>query len=83
MNWLNGFKGRVETDVSLANLTWFRLGGPARWLVAPRDREELADLLRRAYAGGAWSRGGGGGARGLGGGWGPATGLSPGRATWC
>lgn len=56
MNWLKGFKGRVETDVSLADLTWFRLGGPARWLVAPRDRAELADLLRRAYGEGVRMR---------------------------
>lgn len=56
MSWLKGFKGRVETDVPLANLTWFRLGGPARWLVAPRDRAELADLLRRAYTEGVRTR---------------------------
>lgn len=29
-------------------MTWFRLGGPARWLCRPRDAEELARLVRRA-----------------------------------
>jgi len=29
-------------------LTWFRLGGPARYLVSPGSREELADIVRRA-----------------------------------
>ncbi len=48
MNWLNGYAGRVETDVPLADLTWFKLGGRARWLVSPRSEEELADALRRA-----------------------------------
>jgi len=31
----------------LADLTWLRLGGPVRWLVAPADVESLAQVLRR------------------------------------
>jgi UDP-N-acetylmuramate dehydrogenase len=33
--------------VPLAPLTWFRLGGPAEWLVEPRNEEELAVVLHR------------------------------------
>lgn len=29
-------------------MTWFRLGGPARWLCRPRDTDELGRLVRRA-----------------------------------
>lgn len=31
----------IRPQVSLANLTSFRVGGPAEWYVAPRGREEL------------------------------------------
>lgn len=48
MNWLNGFNGRVETDVPLAGLTSFNLGGPARWVVSPATCEALGDVMRRA-----------------------------------
>jgi len=48
MNWLTGYAGRVETDVSLAPLTSFNLGGPARWMVWPADEDSLSELLRRA-----------------------------------
>lgn len=47
MNWWNEFADRVEHDVPLARLTWFRLGGPARYLFRPRDGEDLARFLRR------------------------------------
>ncbi len=47
MNSFNGFKGRVDADAPLADLTWFKLGGPARWLVSPGSRQELRDALRR------------------------------------
>ncbi len=39
-------RGRVQADVALAPLTWFRVGGPAEALVRPADAADLADLLR-------------------------------------
>lgn len=48
MNWLREFSDRVQTQVSLAPLTWFRLGGPARFLFRPRDTDDLASFLRYA-----------------------------------
>lgn len=55
MSWLSGFEPIVQADAPLAPLTWYRLGGPARWLVSPRDVVELAAVLRRMRdAGVAW-----------------------------
>ncbi|MBF0284810.1 MAG: UDP-N-acetylmuramate dehydrogenase [Magnetococcales bacterium] len=42
-----GFLGRVEAGVPLAPRTTWRIGGPARWLVAPADAAELTRLLQR------------------------------------
>jgi UDP-N-acetylmuramate dehydrogenase len=50
MNWLNDFKGRVETGARLADRTHYCLGGPARWMVSPKDADALADVIRRASA---------------------------------
>ncbi len=44
MVWWRDFADRTECDAPLAPLTWFRLGGPARYLVSPRDARELARL---------------------------------------
>jgi UDP-N-acetylmuramate dehydrogenase len=38
-------RGRVRAGVALAPLTWFRVGGPAEWLVRPADAEDLVALL--------------------------------------
>lgn len=38
---LPGTECIIRPQVSLANLTSFRVGGPAEWYVAPRGREEL------------------------------------------
>ena len=38
-------EGAVERDGSLADFIWFRTGGPAEWLVKPRDPEDLARFL--------------------------------------
>ena len=38
----------VQEHAPLAPLTWYRLGGPARYLVRPRSPAELADVARRA-----------------------------------
>ena len=39
-------EGEVAPDGSLADFIWFRTGGPAEWLVKPRDVEDLARFLR-------------------------------------
>ena len=62
MSWLNGFNGRVDTDVPLAGLTWFNLGGPARWMILPSGTEELQDVVRRAGENGVQAKVLGGGA---------------------
>lgn len=36
-----------RANVSLAPLTWFRLGGPAEFFFEPRTQEELSGVLRR------------------------------------
>jgi UDP-N-acetylmuramate dehydrogenase len=38
--------GTAEPLGSLADFIWFRTGGPAEWLVRPRDVEDLAGFLR-------------------------------------
>lgn len=38
-------RGRVQADVVLAPLTWFRVGGPAEALVRPADAADLAAFL--------------------------------------
>lgn len=37
--------GSVEANASLADFIWFRTGGPAEWLVRPKDREDLSRFL--------------------------------------
>ena len=37
----------VEHDAPLAPLTWYRIGGPAKYLVRPRSADELAEAARR------------------------------------
>ena len=39
-------RGRLEADAPLADLTWFRTGGPAEVLFAPADEADLAEVLR-------------------------------------
>lgn len=38
-------RGRVELDRPLADMTWFRVGGPADVLFSPADEEDLAGFL--------------------------------------
>lgn len=47
MNWLSGLEEICRPDARLCEHTWYGLGGPARWLLTPRDEEELAVVLRR------------------------------------
>jgi UDP-N-acetylmuramate dehydrogenase len=39
-------RGRVQPAAPLAPFTWFRVGGPAEWLVRPADLDDLLLLLR-------------------------------------
>jgi UDP-N-acetylmuramate dehydrogenase len=39
-------RGRVQPQALLGPLTWFRVGGPAEWLVRPADVDDLLLLLR-------------------------------------
>jgi UDP-N-acetylmuramate dehydrogenase len=39
-------RGRVQRDAPLAATTWFRVGGPADFLVRPADLDDLLLLLR-------------------------------------
>ncbi|WP_254452696.1 UDP-N-acetylmuramate dehydrogenase [Roseicella sp. DB1501] len=44
-------RGRVQAGAPLAPFTWFRVGGPAEWLVRPADAEDLVSLLAGLPAG--------------------------------
>ena len=39
--------GAIEPRGSLADFIWFRTGGPAEWLVKPKDEADLARFLER------------------------------------
>ncbi|HZR71649.1 UDP-N-acetylmuramate dehydrogenase [Bradyrhizobium sp.] len=43
-------RGRLTANQSLAELTWFRVGGPAQVLFAPADEDDLAYCLARLPA---------------------------------
>jgi UDP-N-acetylmuramate dehydrogenase len=42
---LPDLKGRLAANVSLADITWFRVGGPAQVLFSPADEADLAYFL--------------------------------------
>ncbi len=43
-------RGRLLANQSLAELTWFRVGGPAQVLFTPADEDDLAYFLQRLSA---------------------------------
>src|SRR6202163_3658812 len=43
-------RGRLLANQSLAELTWFRVGGPAQVLFTPADQDDLAYFLARLPA---------------------------------
>jgi len=45
---LPALRGRLMANQSLAELTWFRVGGPAQILFMPEDQQDLAYFLSRA-----------------------------------
>ncbi len=45
---LPDLKGRLSANVPLADITWFRVGGPAQVLFAPADEADLAYFLKLA-----------------------------------
>ncbi len=55
MSWYAGFERICRSDVPLSEYTWYRLGGPARWMIEPRDTEQLAAVVARCEdAGVTW-----------------------------
>ena len=40
-------RGRLLPNVSLSDLTWLRVGGPAQVLFTPADEDDLAYFLSR------------------------------------
>jgi UDP-N-acetylmuramate dehydrogenase len=42
---LPDLQGTIEQGGSLADFIWFRTGGPAQWLVRPKDEADLAHFL--------------------------------------
>ena len=47
MNWYADFENIVRLNEPMAPKTWFRLGGPARYFIEPRSREELSTVVKR------------------------------------
>ncbi|MGL4590838.1 MAG: UDP-N-acetylmuramate dehydrogenase [Aestuariivirga sp.] len=45
---LPAVRGRLEPEAALADLIWFRAGGPAEVLYTPADETDLADFLKAA-----------------------------------
>lgn len=52
MSWCSDLASICQADVPLADHTWYGLGGRARWLVTPRNEDELAETLSRCVAAG-------------------------------
>jgi UDP-N-acetylmuramate dehydrogenase len=43
---LPSVRGRLSENAALANVTWFRVGGPAEVMFRPADRADLSDFLK-------------------------------------
>ena len=44
---MNGVRGRLTSDASLAPLVWFKSGGTAEWLFEPADTDDLTHFLKQ------------------------------------
>jgi UDP-N-acetylmuramate dehydrogenase len=45
--WMPALRGRLIANAPLADITWFRVGGPAQMLFTPADEADLAYFLAR------------------------------------
>ncbi len=43
---LSGVRGRMAANFPLADITWFRVGGPAQMLFTPADEDDLSVFLK-------------------------------------
>jgi UDP-N-acetylmuramate dehydrogenase len=46
-NLFSGLEEVVEENVPLSHYTWYRIGGPARWLIRPQTLEQFQEAARR------------------------------------
>jgi UDP-N-acetylmuramate dehydrogenase len=46
-NPFSGLEEAVAENVALKPFTWYKIGGPARWLIRPRSVEELQEASKR------------------------------------
>ena len=44
-NPFEGLEEIVKENVPLAPRTWYKIGGPARWFIQPRNPEELREAV--------------------------------------
>ena len=49
MSLFAGLEEIVKQNEPMSRHTWFRLGGPARWFVRPRSKDELLEVVRRCH----------------------------------
>jgi UDP-N-acetylmuramate dehydrogenase len=47
MGLFDDLRDICRPDAPLGPLTWFKLGGPAEWLIEPRDESQLSEVLHR------------------------------------
>jgi UDP-N-acetylmuramate dehydrogenase len=50
MTWFRGLESIVEQRVPLADRTWYRIGGLARYFCLPRSAEDVQEIVRRCRA---------------------------------
>lgn len=51
-NPFSGLSSIITENAPLAPLTWYRIGGPARWLIRPRDIEDIQAATQRCVENG-------------------------------
>ena len=50
MNWWKNLKGKLKLDEPLKNHTTFKIGGPAKYFIEPKDADDLktsVNLVKR------------------------------------
>lgn len=48
MNWSKNLKGKLKIDEPLKRHTTFKIGGPGRYFIEPRDEQDLRRLIKSA-----------------------------------